>query len=114
MHDPGSAPADGDAGEVPRELVSEPLEPDPGSFSRDGVPAGAPAWPLRFRWRDRDYAVAAIERVWKTTNASPYTTGDIYVRRHYADVRTACGERLRIYADRSGRRGRWMVHSRAR
>ena len=106
--------ADGDTGEAPRELISEPLEPDPTAFSRDGVPAGAPAWPLRFTWRARVYEIETIERTWKTTNASPYTTGDIYVRRHYADVRTACGAQLRIYADRSGRRGRWMVHSRAR
>ena len=100
--------------EEPRELISEPLEPDPSAFSRVGVAAGAPAWPMRFTWRDQVYDVAEIERDWKTTNAGPYTTGDVYVRRFYADVRTTCGARLRIYADRSQARGRWMVHSRAR
>ena len=98
----------------PRELVSEPLEPDPTSFSRAGVAPGAPAWPGRFTWRGQAYEIARIERAWKTTNADPYVRGDVYVRRHYADIETTCGVRLRIYADRSGRVGCWMVHSRAR
>lgn len=102
------------ADDAPRELISEPLEPDPTSFSREGVAPGAPAWPLRFTWRDRVYEVDAIERDWKGTNAGPYMTGDVYVRRFYADIRTTCGEQLRIYADKSQARGRWMVHSRAR
>ncbi|MDF1702108.1 MAG: DUF6504 family protein [Planctomycetota bacterium] len=104
------APADGEA----REFVSEPLVPDPTSFSREGVAPGEPAWPRRFRWRTRDYEVATILRAWKTTSAGPYTTGDVYVRRHYADVITVCGTALRLYGDRGGRAGRWFVHSRGR
>jgi len=94
-----------------REFVSEPLVPDPGSL----VPgaAGEPLLALRFTWRGRAFEIVRIERRWKTTDAAHSAPGGAYVRRHWADVCTACGERLRIYGERGGR-PRWFVHSRAR
>ncbi len=95
-----------------REFISEPLVPDPESF----VPgaAGEPLLAQRFTWRERAFEIVAIERRWKTTDAAHSASGGGgYVRRHWADVRTACGERLRIYGERGGR-PRWFVHSRAR
>ena len=97
-----------------RELISEPIEADAASFTREGAAPGEPAWPRRFRWRGRDYEIERLERSWKTTDAHVYKSGDAYLRRHYADVVTACGVRLRIYAERGGRTGRWFLHSRTR
>ena len=68
----------------------------------------------RFRWRDGDYAVAHVERMWKTTDAGIYKSGDSYVRRHYLDIETACGARMRLYTNRGGRPPGWFLHSRAR
>jgi len=99
---------------APRELISEAVAPDPASFSRAGVAPGEPARPARFTWRGRAYEVAEVLRSWKTTSAGPYTTGDVYLRRHYADIRTVCGEELRLYGERGGREDRWFLHSRSR
>jgi hypothetical protein len=97
-----------------REFISEPVEPDPRTFDRAGVAPGEPAWPLRFGWRGQTYEIVEVVRTWRTTSAGPYTTGDVYLRRHYAEVRTACGEALRIYGERGGRAARWFLHSRVR
>ncbi len=84
-----------------RELISEPIEPDPDSFTLDAG-AGAPLLPRRFTWR-----------TWKTTDAAHRPVGNTYLRRHWADLKTRCGEHLRIYGERGGH-PRWFLHSRVR
>jgi len=96
-----------------REFVSETIEPDPGSWRVAEAATGEPALPGRFVWRGRTYEIEAIERTWKTTDAGVHHVGDTYLRRHWADVRTACGARLRLYGERGGR-PRWFLHSRLR
>ena len=95
-----------------REFVSEPIEPDPESYAVDGG-AGSPLVPQRFTWREHTYEIATVERTWKTTDAGHRTTSNAYLRRHWADVETVCGQRMRIYGERGGR-PRWFLHSRAR
>ena len=102
----------------PRELIGERVEPDPGSFGAARAARGEPAWPRRFAWRGRTYEIAAVERAWKTTDSAHRPVGDAYVRRHWIDVCTTEGERMRLYADRGTPRGargsRWWLHSRLR
>ncbi len=95
-----------------REFISEAVDPDPASFDCEGTAPGEPAWPRRFAWRGQSYEIAEVLRTWRTTSAGPYTTGDVYLRRHYAEVRTTCGELLRLYGERGGRAARWFLHSR--
>ncbi len=97
-----------------RELISEPLAFEFADLTREGAAPGEPSWPLRFRWRGDAFEVERVERMWKTTDAGIYTSGDTYVRRHYLDVETVCGARMRLYTDRGGRPGGWFLHSRAR
>ena len=97
-----------------RELIGEPIEPDLTSFDRGAAAAGEPALPWRFLWRGRAYEVTGVTRRWKTTNDGPYHQGDVYVRRHYAELTTACGEQMRVYGERGGRAARWFLHSRGR
>ena len=74
---------------------------------------GEPGLPRRFSWRDRGYEVSAVEASWKSHGED---RGDVYVRRHWYDIRTTCGQRMRIYFDRNpgragSRRSRWWVYS---
>lgn len=100
-----------------REFVSEPIEPDPDSFTVEGPVAdggaGTPLLPRRFTWRGRTYEVATVERTWKTTDAAHRNPGNTYLRRHWADLSTVCGEQMRVYGERGGY-PRWFLHSRAR
>ena len=98
-----------------RELIGERIEPDVRTFALSRAARGEPALPTRFTWRGRVHEIAEVEREWKTTDRKHRATGDAYVRRHWADVRTAEGQFLRIYADRgSAKGGRWWIHSRPR
>lgn len=96
-----------------RELISEPITPDPASYLVADAAAGEPPIPSRFTWRGRRYELVRVERTWKSTNAGVYHVGDVYLRRHWADVVTVCGERLRLYGER-GAKPRWYLHSRSR
>ena len=95
-----------------RELISEPIEPDPDSFTVDAG-AGAPLLPCRFTWRERTFEIARVARTWKTTDAGHRPVGNTYLRRHWVDLETRCGAHMRIYGERGGR-PRWFLHSRTR
>lgn len=95
-----------------RELISEPIEPDPDSFTVDAG-AGAPLLPRRFTWRECTFEIVVVERTWKTTDAAHRPVGNTYLRRHWVDVETRGGERMRIYGERGGH-PRWFLHSRVR
>lgn len=75
---------------------------------------GEPGVPRRFTWRGRRYEVAEVERRWKELNPAPAAAGDRYVRRHGYAILTIGGERLRLIAERRGRRGqpRWWLRER--
>lgn len=74
---------------------------------------GEPGLPQAFEWRGRRYDVASVESSWKGHGTD---RGDVYVRRHWYDIVTACGQRMRIYFDRNpgragSKRSRWWLYS---
>jgi hypothetical protein len=77
---------------------------------------GEPGLPDRFAWRGTGYAVAAVLRTWKTSTRE---RGELYLRRHWYEVRTATGERMTLYCERQAKLGRnpkrrWWLYSIAR
>ncbi|MHC4248024.1 MAG: DUF6504 family protein [Planctomycetota bacterium] len=59
--------------------------------------------PLRFTWRGREYVTEELERVWQDRGQpSGLARPSWRTRRHrnYFEVRTASGERFRVYLDR--------------
>ena len=96
------------------QFVSEPIEPEPGSFDRGGMARGEPGLPARFAWRGRTYTVAEVLEVWITSGKEP--GGDeMYLRRHWWQVRTAEGPVMKLYCERQKKRRdtkrRWFVYS---
>jgi phosphoribosylglycinamide formyltransferase-1 len=101
---------------MPDAFISEPIAVTGGEFDTAGMARGEPGVPLRFRWRKREYAVAAVLETWKGHGACRNGSGERYVRRHYFRVRTTDDEIVRIYFQRSVGRGRmpkarWWLHS---
>ncbi len=102
---------------MPASFVSEPLPPLGGSFDTGLMAQGEPGLPHRFRWRRREWHVAAILEKWKDHGDCRHGSGERYVRRHVYRVRTVEGPVLRIYFQRTfgknrpGSRARWWVHS---
>jgi Domain of unknown function (DUF6504) len=57
--------------------------------------------------------VAEVLGVWKTS--SPDTTGEVYLRRHWWEVRTGSGHAMKLYFERQKSRkdakARWFLYT---
>jgi phosphoribosylglycinamide formyltransferase-1 len=79
--------------------------------------AGEPALPRRFRWRDKEYEIAAVLERWKDTGPCHSGSGERYVRKHWFHIATTDGARMKIYFERQARRGgqgrqsRWWLYT---
>ena len=98
---------------IPGSFVSEPIQPEAGTFDTEAMARAEPGVPRAFVWRGERYAVAAVLAKWKTHGED---RGDTYVRRHWFDVVTESGHRMRLYFDRNptnrGRaKGRWWLYT---
>ena len=100
---------------MPEEFISEGIQPVPGSFDTSRMAAGEPGIPHQFRWRSRLFAVSKVLRTWRETGPCHHGSGEAYVRKHWFDVQTESGEKLKIYFERQAKTGsskrRWWLFS---
>jgi len=100
-----------------RAFISEPLNPDAGTFDPARMAMGEPGLPAKFRWRDRELVVAELLEQWKEHGDCKHGSGERYLRKHGYRLRTADGLVIRIYFQRSFGRSsgrvisRWWLHS---
>lgn len=103
----------GVAENYPEQFVSEPITPVPGTFDSRTMGQGEPGLPQRFTWRDDEYVVNEVLAVWKTS--CPDKTGEVYLRRHWWELRTVCGHIMKIYFERQKNRknakARWFLYT---
>lgn len=98
------------------QFVSEAITPEAGTF---GLPTavGEPALPRRFKWRERSYDVREVLRGWKEHQADrTHGSGELYLRKHWFEVRVDDGSVMKLYFQRqpmSGRsaKARWWLYS---
>jgi hypothetical protein len=94
-------------------FVSEPIRPDGGPADIEAMARGEPGLPRAFVWRERRFEIANVVSRWRSLGTD---RGDNYIRRHWYDIETDDGQRMRIYFDRNpGRRGssqdRWWLYT---
>lgn len=90
------------------QLVSERLTPLMETVDAHHVIPGAPLLPARFRWRDREYAVAEVLQEWKETGPCHHGSGERYVRKHWWHLRMTTGEEMKVYFERHARSSKQM------
>jgi hypothetical protein len=92
-----------------RHFVSRPIAPA-GDALVTHATGGEPPVPRAFLWDDRTFIISEVIRNWRTTKTD---RGDAYLKRHWFELRTACGKRLEVYYDRQSRRGesRWWLYA---
>jgi hypothetical protein len=95
------------------EFVSEPVEPERGSFDAAAMSRGEPGVPRAFTWRKQRYEVTAVLSTWKTSTAD---RGEMYLRRHWFEVATTDGRRMTLYCERQTKnrkkpKARWWLYS---
>ena len=101
-----------DGGLRRRRFVSEPMTPEAGSGAVDSMARGEPGLPRAFSWRGEWFEVALVLEQGKSRGED---RGDVYVRKHWYELETTSGLRMRVYFDRNpGRSGsresRWWVY----
>ncbi len=99
---------------MPARFISEPLTPE-ASFDPLAMARGEPGLPAKFRWRERELAVAEVLETWRDYGDCTHGSGERYLRKHGFRIRTADGLVLRIYFQRTFGRSRpasrWWLHS---
>jgi phosphoribosylglycinamide formyltransferase-1 len=96
------------------QFISEPIEPL--ELANTAMAAGEPALPMRFRWRDEEYTVAEVLEKHREFQPEGHKAGnELYLRKHWVDVVTTDGRRLKLYCERQARsrnrHQRWWLYS---
>ena len=97
-------------------FVSEQIVPLAGTFDPAAMAKGSPALPGRFRWRETEYTIAEVKRCWKESGPDKYPSSQMYLRKHWFEVRTTDGTVMTIYFERQPRskrdtKKRWWLYS---
>lgn len=98
------------------EFVSEPIDPDAGTFDTAAMGRGLIGLPTGFTWRDQHYAIAEVLEQWKLSEAEDHRHGELYFRKQFWRVRVDRGEIMVIYAVRHTKQGespkkRWWLYT---
>ena len=101
---------------MPEEFISEEIVPVAGTSDPAAMAMGAPGLPDRFTWRDTEYAVAEVLKAWKESGPDKGHTAEIYLRKHWFEIRTTDGAIMTIYFERQARskrqtKKRWWLYS---
>ena len=96
-------------------FVSEPVEPEPGTFDASAMARGEPGRPEAFTWRGRRHQVADVVSEYKESSPEG-GSGELYLRRHYYEVTTDAGLTMTLYCERQARsssaaKRRWYVYT---
>ena len=98
------------------EFISEPIEPLAGTFDTAAMTRGEPGFPGRFKWRDREYAVADVIEAWKETGPCRSGGPEMYLRKHWYKIITEDGTEMTVYFERQPRskrsnKVRWWLYT---
>lgn len=100
------------------EFVSELLKPIRGTGNAAAMAAGLPGLPAGFVWHDDQILVVEQLGAWKhSSREGSRAQGELYLRRHYYQLRMSDGSIWTVYFTRQapyGRpaRRRWFLYSR--
>ncbi len=100
-----------------QQFVSEPITPEPGTFSTGPMATGLASLPGAFQWRNRRYRIVECLEHGKQSAVEP--RGELYLRRQVFVVRLDSGQLATLYVLRQAPRGaspraarrRWFMYS---
>ncbi len=101
---------------MPASFISEAITPLHASFDTSGMAQGEPGLPQKFRWRQKEFAVAEVLERWKEHGNCRHGSGERYFRKHGFAIRTTDGTHMKLYFQRSMTKGklgksRWWIQS---
>jgi hypothetical protein len=96
-------------------FVSEAIQPVVETIDTTRMAPGAPGLPQQFRWRRETISIVKVLKIWHDTGPCRNGSGEAYVRKHWFEVETASGTKMKIYFERQPKSGksksRWWLFS---
>ncbi len=94
-------------------FVSQPIQPEPGTFEPGAMARGGPGLPVAFRWGQRRLVIQEVLGTWRESAPCTHGSGERYLARHGFVCRLESGETARVYFERrpgrGGRRRWWLL-----
>ncbi|MFC1765679.1 DUF6504 family protein [Planctomycetota bacterium] len=83
--------------------------------SQPHVP-GEPILPQGFRWRDTEYTIETVVKVWKENGPCRSGASELYLRKHWYQLRMTDGCEMEVYFERQARsakqqKKRWWLYT---
>ncbi len=100
------------------ELISEPIAARAGTADARRMGRGEPGLPTGFTWRGVNYDAVDVMSTWKhSSREGSSAQGQLYLRRHYYQLRMSDGRLWTIYFTRQSARSgnpklRWFLYLR--
>lgn len=96
-------------------LVSEAIAVDPDDLEPP-IAIGEPGAPRRFVWRGDAVDVTRVLGRWRETRGCTHGSGEQYAFKHWFDIETRDGRRMKIYFERKARsrsqaKRRWWLYT---
>jgi len=85
------------------QFISAAIQPIVGTFDAARMSTGEPGLPRQFRWRSQTIQIARVLKTWRETGPCHHGSGESYVRKHWFEVLTDCGDKMKIYFQRQPR-----------
>ena len=97
-------------------FISETIKPLAGTFNTAAMTRGEPGLPDSFVWRDIEYKIAEVLKVWKETGPCKSGSPEIYLRKHWYKIKTTDDKVMTLYFERQARsksqnKSRWWLYT---
>ena len=98
------------------EFIGESLQPCAGPTGSPGMIAAGPVVPGCFLWRGQRHEVAEVKRVWKESGPMKGGGPEMYLRKHWFEIRTRDDLVMTVYFERQARskgddKRRWWLYT---
>ncbi len=97
------------------EFVSEAIQPVAETIETARMAVGEPGLPQLFQWKRQTIRIVKVLKTWRETGPCHHGSGEAYVHKHWFEVVSASGSKMKIYFERQPRSGknksRWWLFS---
>jgi hypothetical protein len=96
-------------------FIGASIQPVEGTIDPARMSAGEPGLPREFRWKKQVIKIERVLRTWREIGDCHHGSGERYLRKHWFEVVTEAGERMKIYFERQAKAGqkksRWHLYT---
>jgi hypothetical protein len=97
------------------QFIGEAIRPVAETLDAARMSAGGPGLPRQFRWRSEIVNITQVLGTWRETGPCRHGSGEQYVRKHWFEVQTDSGMKMKIYFERqaqsANKKNRWWLFS---